>query len=119
MPVRVSYIEPEERLDLSFQGTLDLTASQDVCDVCKRLPAALKSCIIDLTGVERLFDSGVALLKTLHRRLMDAGAIVVILSDHPVIHQWFPVTARRPLQPPPEPHLRLYSRSPAANAHPA
>jgi hypothetical protein len=97
MPLHVSYIAPESRLDLGFHGNLDLTLSQNVCDICGDVPADLRCCIIDLTNIERLFDSGVALLQTLHRRLVEIGATVVILSDHPEIRAWFPSIVRRPL----------------------
>ena len=77
MPLNVSYIPQESRLDLSFHGNLDLTLSQDVCEVLSTMPADLECCIIDLSEIDRLFDSGVALLQALHRRLKadrgDAG----------------------------------------------
>jgi hypothetical protein len=97
MPLQVSYIAQENRLDLSFDGNLDLTVSQDVCDICKQVPPDLRCCIIDLTDVRRLFDSGIALLQRLHRRLGEIGAIVVILSDHPEVRKWFPAVTRKPL----------------------
>jgi ABC-type transporter Mla MlaB component len=97
MPLHVSYIAQENRLDLSFHGNLDLSVSQDVCDMCQQVPADLRCCIIDLTDIRRLFDSGIALLQRLHRRLGEIGAIVVILSDHPEVRQWFPTITRKPL----------------------
>jgi anti-anti-sigma regulatory factor len=85
MPARTSYIAEEERLDLSFEGNLDVTVSEEVCAACKRVTANLKSCIIDLTAVDRLFDSGAALLQMLHKHLREYGTTVVILSDRPEI----------------------------------
>lgn len=99
MPLYVSLIAPENRLDLVVHGNLDLSVSQDVCGLCRDVPSDLKCCIIDLTKMNRLFDSGVALLQMLYRRLVEIGAIVVILSDHPEIRKWFPVDTRRPLHP--------------------
>ena len=99
MPVQVSYISAEDRLDLSFCGNLDVTLSQHVCDICKQVPISLRSCIIDLSDIERLFDSGVALLQMLYRRLIALGATVVILSDLPEIHQRFPNSTRAPAYP--------------------
>jgi hypothetical protein len=32
MPMQVSYIRNEDRLDLSFSGNLDISLSQDICD---------------------------------------------------------------------------------------
>jgi anti-anti-sigma regulatory factor len=104
MPVQVSYIAEEDRLDLSFHGKLDLTLSQEVCDLCRQVPAGLRACIIDLTDITQLFDSGIALIYKLHRRLTKLGAIVVILSDRPDIRRWIPTMAltpprKRPLRP--------------------
>jgi ABC-type transporter Mla MlaB component len=81
MPIRTAYTERENRLDLSVIGNLDLTLSQAVCDLCARLPATLQCCVIDLSDVERVFDSGVALLHMLHRRLRELGTAVVIHGD--------------------------------------
>jgi anti-anti-sigma regulatory factor len=114
MPLHISYIAQESRLDLSFRGNLDLTLSQDICDICGSVPAGLRFCIIDLTDIERLFDSGVALLQALHRRLLEIGTTVVILSDHPEIREWFPTLVRRPLHSLPERPLRSFGRPAAA-----
>jgi anti-anti-sigma regulatory factor len=81
MPLRTAYIERENRLDLSFVGNLDLTLSQSICEICTRLPVSLKCCVIDLSHVERVFDSGVALLHMLHRRLREIGTTVVFRGD--------------------------------------
>ena len=93
MPVHVSYIEEENRLDLSFEGNLDVSVSRDISGICRRVSASLMTCIIDLSDVERLFDSGVALLQMLHRRLSEFGVTVVILSDHPEIRGRIPSIA--------------------------
>jgi len=85
MPVHASYVA--DQLDLSFQGNLDESISQDIVDICKRISSNLKFCIIDLSGVERMFESGVAQLQVLHRRLSELGITVVILSDHPKIRE--------------------------------
>lgn len=96
MSVQTSYIEEERRLDLSFDGNLDVTVSQDICDICKRVSSDLRSCIIDLSDVERVFDSGVALLQMLHRRLEALGTTVVILSDRPEIREKVSLIACKP-----------------------
>ena len=87
MSVHASYIEEEERLDLTFEGNLDVTVSRDVCDICQRAASGLQSCIVDLSNVERMFDSGVALLQMLHQHLEALGTTVVILSDRPEIRE--------------------------------
>lgn len=99
MSLYVSYIAEEQRLDLTFDGNLDVSVSQDVCAICKRVSSSLRSCIIDLSGVERLFDSGVALLQMLYRRLNELGTTVVILSDRPEFREQIPVIARKPSSP--------------------
>lgn len=93
MPVDVSYIDEENRLDLSFQGNLDVTVSRDIAGICKRVSASLRTCIIDLSNVERMFDSGVALLQMLNRRLGELKVTVVILSDRPEIRERVPAIA--------------------------
>jgi len=80
-----SFIPEEDRLDLSFEGNLDVTIAMDVCATCKRVAPSLRSCIIDLSGVDRVFDSGVALLQMLCARVHRVGALVVILSARPEI----------------------------------
>ncbi len=95
MPLHATYIKEEDRLDLSFGGNLDVTLSQDICDICSHAPSNLATCIIDLSDVERLFDSGVALLQMLYHRLHGLGAIVVILSDRPEFRKQIPVITRK------------------------
>lgn len=101
MPMHVSYIRDEDRLDLSFSGNLDISLSQDICDLCRQLRPDLKVCIIDLYESERLFDSGVDLLQLLHYFLVEMGTTVVILSDRAEIHDRIPDITRRPVYPPP------------------
>jgi anti-anti-sigma regulatory factor len=93
MPVHISYIEEENRLDLSFEGNLDVSVSRDISGICRRVSSSLMTCIIDLSGVERLFDSGVGLLQMLHRRLSELGVTIVILSDQPEIRERIPSIA--------------------------
>ena len=85
MPVHASYIA--NQLDLIFQGDLDASISQDIRDICKSISSNLRFCVIDLSGVERLFESGVTQLRKLHRYLSELGIMVVILSDHPEIRE--------------------------------
>lgn len=99
MPVNVSYIRNEDRLDLILKGNVDVTISQDICDVCRQLPAELRVCIIDLSDVECLFDSGVALLQMLHGRLVERGVMVVFLSDRADIRSRLAGISRRQSEP--------------------
>mgnify|MGYP003573578463 FL=1 len=93
MSTQVTYIDEEDRLDLSFTGNLDVSVSGDITDIGNELPAELNSCIIDLTSVDHVFDSGVALLQDLCRRLLQKGVTVVILSDHPAVRERVDVDA--------------------------
>ncbi|QIK38897.1 STAS domain-containing protein [Caldichromatium japonicum] len=83
MPLTASFIPTEDRLDLAFDGDLDLTLTDEMCRVFAELPANLQTCILDLTRLERIFDSGLALLWMLNERLQQLGARVVVLSDRP------------------------------------
>lgn len=91
MSMHTSYIEEEARLDLSFEGNLDVTVSRDVWRICQRKAKGLKSCIVDLSKVERVFHSGAAILQMLYRRLSALGTTVVFVSDRPDIREWIPV----------------------------
>lgn len=90
MPMITSFIESEDRLDLSFHGDLDLTITEEICQLFAAIPSTLRTCILDLTGLERVFDSGMALLWLLNEQLKHIGATVVVLSDHPEILQRIP-----------------------------
>jgi ABC-type transporter Mla MlaB component len=81
MPVTISVIPEESRMDLSFEGNLDVSVWQDVCDACSHPPPDVKTCIVDLTAVGRVFDSGVAVLGLLYKRMRRSGSTVVFLSD--------------------------------------
>ena len=85
MPMSVTFIPEEDRLDLSFDGNLDLTMSEDLCVLSSNIPASLRTCVLDLTRVERVFDSGLALLQLLCTGLRRVGATLVVLGDHPEI----------------------------------
>lgn len=91
MPMMTSYIPSEDRLDLLFHGDLDLTISEDACRVFVEIPSTLRTCIMDLTGLERIFDSGLALLWMLNERLRRIGATVVVLSDRPELQRRLPL----------------------------
>jgi ABC-type transporter Mla MlaB component len=91
VPMITSFIPSEDRLDLSFQGDLDLTISEDVCRVTADIPVSLRTCIMDLTRLDRVFDSGIALLWMLNEQLQRIGATVVVLSDHPELQRRIPV----------------------------
>jgi len=96
MPMHANFISDESRLDLSFSGNLDVSVSQDICAIYNSVPVHLRACIIDLYNIDRLFDSGVALLEMLHRRLVEKDVIVVILSDDSEILERMPDVTHLP-----------------------
>lgn len=81
MPATITFIPEDDRLDVSFEGNLDVTVWQAVCDACRRPEPDLKACIVDLTAVGRVFDSGIAVLGLLCERMRVLGTTVVFLSD--------------------------------------
>lgn len=81
MSTEIAFIPNEDRLDISFEGNLDVSVWHDVYDACARTSPALKTCIVDLTRVERVFDSGIAILALLCARMHEFGAVVVFVSD--------------------------------------
>ena len=91
MPVQASYIERIGRLDVVFEGNLDVSVWLVACDACKTMPPGLQSCILDLRRVEQVFDSGLALLRMLYQRLSEAGVTVSVLCDHPHIRSQIPL----------------------------
>jgi len=81
MSAAIRFIPSEDRLDISFEGNLDVTVWQAVCDACGRTSPRVESCIVDLTRVGRVFDSGIAILGLLYRRMRDLGTTVIFLCD--------------------------------------
>jgi ABC-type transporter Mla MlaB component len=81
MSVSVSYAPHEALLSLRFDGNLDVSAAMPVCDLCRRVPRDLERCVLDLSGVERVFDSGIALLQMLYRRVVGRGVVVSVVGD--------------------------------------
>jgi anti-anti-sigma regulatory factor len=91
MPVSVSFVPKEERLDLYFDGNLDITVSHELCGLGAHIPASLRTCVMDLTRVQRVFDSGIALLRMLSEKLHRVGAHVVVVGDHPDVRRQIPL----------------------------
>jgi len=81
MSITINLIPDEDRFDITFEGNLDVTAWQGVCDACSRVPPNVRACIVDLTRVGRVFDSGIAILGLLWKRMRRLGTTVVFLCD--------------------------------------
>lgn len=82
MPMNASLVPEDGLLVLLFEGNLDLTVTNEVLGIVPQFCNGLKTCIMDLTEVDRIFDSGIALLRMLSGELHRAGATVVVLTDH-------------------------------------
>ncbi len=81
MPLHVSLREDQGRLNLTFDGNLDFSITPEVFAVRQNLSAELASCVMDLTDVERVFDSGVALVQILCNRCSELGVRVEIKTN--------------------------------------
>lgn len=101
MPLNVSFTSDEGRLVLTFRGMVDISLSQDICDLCRKLHPNVRVCVIDLCDVERFFDSGVALLQLLHHSLVETGTTVVILGNGAELRDRIPSITCRPPYPVP------------------
>lgn len=85
MPVSVSVHPPGDRLHLVFTGNLDISASIPVCELCRRIRPGVLLCVLDVRRVERVFDSGIALLRMLCEHVRCLGGRVMLRGDHPEI----------------------------------
>ena len=103
MPIKISYCAAENHANLIFGGSLDVSLSQDIRVICRNLSSCVKSCTVDLSAVENMSDSGVALLQVLCVHLSERG-IVLTLSDNPHIRRLIPHIARMPSNPVPVRH---------------
>ncbi len=93
MSVSISFTPDERRLEISFEGNLDVTVWLEVCNAFRCVPPNLKACIVDLTRVECVFDSGMALLVLLYQRLRAVGVMVIFLSDNADVRQRIAIIA--------------------------
>jgi anti-anti-sigma regulatory factor len=91
MPLETAFIAAEERLDLTVYGRLDLSLTQGITDLLRETPQGLRTCVIDLTGVEQIFSSGLALLWLLDERFSRRGVKILVLSDDGPLLQQLPI----------------------------
>ncbi len=85
MPISVTVGAPGDRLHIVFTGNLDISASIPVCELCERLPPGMLLCVFDVQQVERVFDSGVALLRMVCEHVCSSGGRVVLRGEQPEI----------------------------------
>jgi anti-anti-sigma regulatory factor len=69
------------RLLVALDGDLDLSADRVFKSVADLGRASRCQCVLDLRGVQRIFESGLALLMLLRRRLGDDSRLRLINCD--------------------------------------
>jgi anti-anti-sigma factor len=112
MSVNMSFTPESEFLELYFEGKLDVTMTREVFEIIPiiyKLEDAVQTCVLDLTQVDQVCDSGMALLYTLNGALRRAGATVVVLGEHPDVRKNLSLTERSAVSR--APHEKL-SRAP-------
>ena len=83
MSIQVSYYQEEDRLDLIVEENLDLTLTRQILDACQLIDERLMTCVIDCSGVVRIFDSGLALLMLLLKKLKHFRVRLVLIGEIP------------------------------------
>lgn len=83
MPLSVTVCPAGDQIYLMFTGNLDISASIPVCDLCRRISPEVLLCVLDVRKVERVFDSGIALLQMVSERVQRRGGTVVLRGEHP------------------------------------
>ncbi len=83
MSMNISMYSDNKLMILRFGKRLDFSITLEICSVCERVAPEVRLCILDIREVERVFDSGVALLSMLCKRLRQLGAEVSFRGMHP------------------------------------
>jgi len=81
MSLSVAHYPEEDRLDLTIEGNLDLTLTNQIMEACEYVDTGLAVCVIDASRVTRVFDSGLAVLMLLANRLAQFRARLVIIGN--------------------------------------
>jgi ABC-type transporter Mla MlaB component len=81
MSLDVAHYPEEHRLDVAIEGDLDLTLTSRILEACKFVDAGLVICVIDVTRVSRVFDSGLAILMLLTDLLAQFQVRLVIVGN--------------------------------------
>jgi ABC-type transporter Mla MlaB component len=82
MSLDLAHYPEEDRLDLTIEGSLDLTLTSQILEACELVDKELAVCVIDATRVTRVFDSGLAVLMLLARRLERFRARLIIIGNN-------------------------------------
>lgn len=83
MSMNISLHSDNKLMILRFDKSLDFSLTREICSVCERVVPEVRLCILDIREVERVFDSGVALLSMLCKRLRQLGAEISFRGMHP------------------------------------
>lgn len=83
MSIQVTYYQEEDRLDLIVDENLDLTLSRQILDACQFIDERLLTCVIDCSRVVRIFDSGLALMLLLLKKLKRFRVRLVLIGEIP------------------------------------
>ena len=83
MSINVSMNPHSQTMVLRFDNRLDFSLSREICAVCDRITPGIKMCILDTRDVDRVFDSGVALLSMLVKKFRQLGTEIVFRGLHP------------------------------------
>jgi len=83
MSIQVAYYQEEDRLDLIVEENLDLTLTHQILDACQFVDERLLTCVIDCSRVVRIFDSGLALLMLLLKKLNRFRVRLVLIGEIP------------------------------------
>lgn len=93
MGMRLKHDPKEDRLSLIIEDNLDLTLTGKILEACEYVNENLALCVIDCTRVCKVFDSGIAVMRLLMRKIEQYRVKLVILGEIEGMHQFhFPGT---------------------------
>ena len=95
MGMSIAYHSDEGRLDIIIAENLDLTQTRQILLAQTYIDDQLQTCVIDCTRVERVFDSGKALMMMLFERLTQFRVRLVMIGDFTQLpyHHQLPATS--------------------------
>jgi ABC-type transporter Mla MlaB component len=82
MSLQIARYPEEDKLRLTIEGNLDLTLTSQILDACEFVNNCLEACVIDAMRVTRVFDSGLAVLMLLARRLARFKPRLIIAGNN-------------------------------------
>lgn len=86
MSVEVIHDTERNKLELVISGNLDLSVAFHLFGACAYVDERLQTCVIDITQVSRVFDSGVALILVMLKRMQKFQVQLVIVGDIPALY---------------------------------